>query len=230
MSEKKTTAGGKPAAKRTATAQPKAPATLATSDGKNRCFWATGVPDFYEKYHDEEWGVPCFDEHKMFEMLILEGAQAGLSWQTVLAKRENYRRAFDGFNVEKIARYKEPKIQKLLLDAGIIRNQLKIRAAVTNAQALLKLRETAARPEFALTDFFWQFVDGRPRQTALKRKEDIKATTAESDALSKALLKAGFKFVGSTIVYAHMQACGMVNDHLTSCWRYEAVREMGMKL
>ncbi len=195
-----------------------------------RCFWATGVPDFYEKYHDEEWGVPCFDEHKMFEMLILEGAQAGLSWQTVLAKRENYRKAFDGFNVEKIARYKEPKIQKLLLDAGIIRNRLKIRAAVTNAQALLKLRETVARPQFALTDFFWQFVDGRPQQSALKRREDGKATTPESDALSKALAKAGFKFVGSTIVYAHMQACGMVNDHLTSCWRYEAVREMGRKL
>lgn len=201
-----------------------------TSNQKSRCFWATGVPDFYEKYHDEEWGVPCFDEHKMFEMLILEGAQAGLSWQTVLAKRENYRKAFDGFNVEKIARYKEPKIEKLLADAGIIRNQLKIRAAVTNAQALLRLRETAARPELALTDFFWQFVDGRPKQNALKRKEDIKATTPESDALSKALLKAGFKFVGSTIVYAHMQACGMVNDHLTSCWRYEAVREMGRQL
>ena len=197
---------------------------------RNRCFWATGVPDFYEKYHDEEWGVPCFDEHKMFEMLILEGAQAGLSWQTVLAKRENYRQAFDHFNVEKIARYKEPKIQKLLLDAGIIRNQLKIRAAVTNAQALLKLRETAARPELALTDLFWTYVDGRPRQNALKSKADIKATTPESDALSKALKAAGFKFVGSTIVYAHMQACGMVNDHLTSCFRYEAVREMGRNL
>ena len=201
-----------------------------TSDGQPRCFWATGVPDFYEKYHDEEWGVPCFDEHKMFEMLILEGAQAGLSWQTVLAKRENYRKAFDGFDVEKIARYNEPKIQKLLLDPSIIRNQLKIRAAVTNAQALLTMRETAARPEFALTDFFWQYVDGKPRQSALKRREDIRATTPESDALSKALLKAGFKFVGSTIVYAHMQACGMFNDHLTTCFRYEAVREMGMKL
>ncbi len=196
----------------------------------NRCFWATGVPDFYEKYHDEEWGVPCFDEHKMFEMLILEGAQAGLSWQTVLAKRENYRKAFDGFDVEKITRYKEAKIQKLLLDAGIIRNQLKIRAAVSNAQALLKLRESAARPELALSDFFWKYVDGKPKQNALKCKADVKATTAQSDALSKALLKAGFKFVGSTIVYAHMQACGMVNDHLTTCFRYEAVREMGRRL
>jgi DNA-3-methyladenine glycosylase I len=196
----------------------------------NRCFWATGVPDFYEKYHDEEWGVPCFDEHKMFEMLILEGAQAGLSWQTVLAKREGYRKALDNFDVEKIARYKEAKIQKLMLDAGIIRNQLKIRATVSNAQALLKLRETAERPEMALTDFFWRYVDGRPKQNALTSKADVKATTPESDALSKALLKAGFKFVGSTIVYAHMQACGMVNDHLTNCFRYEAVREMGRKL
>ena len=204
------------------------PAT--TSDGQPRCAWATGIPDFYEKYHDEEWGVPCFDEQKMFEMLILEGAQAGLSWQTVLAKRENYRKAFDGFDVEKIARYNEAKIQKLLLNPGIIRNQLKIRAAVTNAQALLTMRETAARPELALTDFFWQYVDDKPRQSALRRREDIRATTPESDALSKALLKAGFKFVGSTIVYAHMQACGMFNDHLTTCFRYEAVREIGRKL
>ena len=196
----------------------------------SRCFWATGIPDFYEKYHDEEWGVPCFDEHKMFEMLILEGAQAGLSWQTVLAKRENYRKAFDNFNVEKIAKYSEAKVQKLLLDAGIIRNQLKIRATITNAQALQTLRETAARPECALTDFFWKYVDGKPKQNALKTKADIKATTPESDALSKALKKAGFKFVGSTIVYAHMQACGMVNDHLTTCFRYEAVREMGKAL
>ena len=211
-------------------AEKKADRPKVTSDGQPRCFWATGIPDFYEKYHDEEWGVPCFDEHKMFEMLILEGAQAGLSWQTVLAKRENYRQAFDGFDVEKIARYKEPKIEKLLLDPGIIRNQLKIRAAVTNAQALLTLRESATRPDRALTDFFWKFVAGKPKQNALKHREDIKATTPESDALSKALLKAGFKFVGSTIVYAHMQACGMVNDHLTTCIRYEAVREMGAKL
>ncbi len=196
----------------------------------NRCFWATGVPDFYQKYHDEEWGVPCFDEHKMFEMLILEGAQAGLSWQTVLAKRDNYRAAFDDFNVEKIARYDEKKVQALLQNAGIIRNQLKIRATISNAQALQKLREIAARPEYALTDFFWKYVVGKPKQNALKSKVDIKATTHESDALSKALKKAGFKFVGSTIVYAHMQACGMVNDHLTTCFRYEMVREIGRKL
>ena len=197
---------------------------------RQRCFWATDVPDFYQAYHDQEWGVPCFDEDKMFEMLILEGAQAGLSWQTVLAKRENYRRAFDQFNVDKIARYTEAKVQKLLGDTGIIRNRLKIRAAIVNAQALLRLRDVAARPELALTDFFWRYVDGRPKQNALKSRGDIVATTPESDALSKALKTAGFKFVGSTIVYAHMQACGMVNDHLTSCWRHDAVREMGVRL
>ena len=197
---------------------------------KSRCFWATGVPDFYEKYHDEEWGVPCFDEHNMFEMLILEGAQAGLSWQTVLAKRENYRNAFDNFDVDVIANYSEEKVQTLLLNAGIIRNQLKIRAAISNAQALQTLRESAARPEMALTDFFWKYVDGKPKQNAVKSRAEVKATTPESDALSKALKQAGFKFVGSTIVYAHMQACGMVNDHLTTCFRYEAVREMGQRL
>lgn len=197
---------------------------------KSRCFWATGIPDFYEKYHDEEWGVPCFDEHNMFEMLILEGAQAGLSWQTVLAKRENYRNAFDNFDVDVIANYSEEKVQTLLLNAGIIRNQLKIRAAISNAQALQTLRESAARPEMALTDFFWKYVDGKPKQNAVKSRTDVKATTPESDALSKALKQAGFKFVGSTIVYAHMQACGMVNDHLTTCFRYEAVREMGQRL
>ena len=197
---------------------------------KSRCFWATGVPDFYEKYHDQEWGVPCFDEHKMFEMLILEGAQAGLSWQTVLAKRENYRNAFDNFNVEIIANYGEEKVQTLLLNAGIIRNQLKIRATINNAQALQTLRESAARPEMALTDFFWKYVNGKPKQNAVQSRAEVKATTPESDALSKALKQAGFKFVGSTIVYAHMQACGMVNDHLTTCFRYEAVREMGQRL
>ena len=197
---------------------------------KSRCFWATGVPDFYEKYHDQEWGVPCFDEHKMFEMLILEGAQAGLSWQTVLAKRENYRNAFDNFNVEIIANYGEEKVQTLLLNAGIIRNQLKIRATINNAQALQTLRESAARPEMALTDFFWKYVNGKPKQNAVQSRAEVKATTLESDTLSKALKQAGFKFVGSTIVYAHMQACGMVNDHLTTCFRYEAVREMGQRL
>jgi DNA-3-methyladenine glycosylase I len=197
---------------------------------KTRCFWAASVPDYYTAYHDEEWGVPCFDERVMFEMQILEGAQAGLSWQTVLAKREHYRKVFDEFNPEKIARYSEKKVAALMADPGIIRNQLKIRATIGNAQALLKLQETAKRPERALSDFYWQYVNGKPIQNALKSKTDVVATTEESDALSKALKKQGFKFVGSTIVYAHMQACGMVNDHLTSCFRYEAVRAMGLKL
>lgn len=195
-----------------------------------RCFWAQGVPDYYLRYHDEEWGVPCFDERTMFEMMILEGAQAGLSWQTVLAKREHYREVFDHFDVEKIARYTPKKIAALLADPGIIRNRLKVEATVTNAQCLLKLRETAPRPELALSDLYWQAVDGRPKQNALRDKTDIMATTAESDALSKQLKKLGFKFVGSTIVYAHMQACGMVNDHIVTCPRYAPVRAMGEAL
>ncbi len=195
-----------------------------------RCFWAQNVPDFYERYHDEEWGVPCFDERMMFEMMILEGAQAGLSWQTVLAKRETYRAAFDHFDVEKIARYTPKKVEALLADPGIIRNRLKVQATITNAQALLQLRETAARPAHALSDHYWGYVDGRPIQNALRTKEDIQATTPISDALSKDLKKRGFKFVGSTIVYAHMQACGMVNDHIVSCDRYAPVRVMGERL
>ncbi len=192
-----------------------------------RCFWATGVPDYYTRYHDEEWGVPCKDEQHMFEMQILEGAQAGLSWQTILAKRDNYRRAFDGFDPEKIARYGEEQVQVLMQDAGIVRNQLKIRATINNAQALLRLRDSAPRPELALSDFYWRHVDGRPIQGRLRSKADVQATTAVSDQLSKALKKAGFKFIGSTIVYAHMQACGMVNDHLLDCDCHERVRRMG---
>lgn len=196
-----------------------------------RCHWATGVPDFYVHYHDHEWGVPCFDEAKMFEMLILEGAQAGLSWQTVLARREQYRRAFDGFDPERIARYDEAKIATLLAPgSGIIRNRLKVHAAVTNARALLALRERAARPERALTDLFWSFVDGRPKQNAWRRREDVPATTPVSDALSRELRRLGFKFVGSTIVYAQMQACGLVNDHLVGCICHEPVRAVGQAL
>jgi DNA-3-methyladenine glycosylase I len=195
-----------------------------------RCFWALNVPDFYERYHDEEWGVPCFDEQKMFEMMILEGAQAGLSWQTVLAKRDSYRAAFDGFDAEKIARYTPRKVESLLQNPGIIRNRLKVEATVTNAKLYLKMRETAANPQRALVDFYWQHVNGRPIQNALKRKEDVVATTPISDAISKTLKKIGFKFVGSTIVYAHMQAAGLVNDHLVTCPRYAPVRAMGEKL
>ncbi|MFN3630307.1 MAG: DNA-3-methyladenine glycosylase I [Casimicrobiaceae bacterium] len=196
-----------------------------------RCSWATGVPAFYVRYHDEEWGVPCFDEAKMFEMLILEGAQAGLSWRTVLARREAYRRAFDGFAPERIARYDARKIEALLAPgSGIIRNRLKVQAAVSNARALLDLRERAARPERALTDLFWSFVDGRPKQNAWRRPEDVPATTPVSDALSRELRRLGFKFVGSTIVYAHMQACGLVNDHLVTCICHAPVRAMGQAL
>ncbi len=196
-----------------------------------RCSWATDVPAFYEHYHDHEWGVPCFDEAKMFEMLILEGAQAGLSWRTVLARREAYRRAFDAFDPERIARYDEASVAALLAPgSGIIRNRLKVQAAVANARALLELRERAARPERALTDLFWSFVDGRPKQNAWRRQEDVPATTPVSDALSRELRRLGFKFVGSTIVYAHMQACGLVNDHLVTCICHAPVRAMGQAL
>jgi DNA-3-methyladenine glycosylase I len=203
---------------------------MTTPQTDTRCFWAQNVPDFYVDYHDEEWGVPCFDEAKMFEMMILEGAQAGLSWQTVLAKRESYRKAFDGFDAEKIARYTPKKIETLLTNPGIIRNRLKVEATVTNARAYLAMRDTASRPERALVDFYWNVVNGKPKQNSLKRKEDVIATTPQSDALSKHLKQLGFKFVGSTIVYAHMQAAGLVNDHIVTCPRYAVVRAMGERL
>ncbi|KRG68939.1 DNA-3-methyladenine glycosylase I [Pseudoxanthomonas dokdonensis] len=196
----------------------------------SRCFWAANVPDFYQHYHDVEWGVPEFDERHMFEMQILEGAQAGLSWQTILAKRDNYRRAFDNFDPDRIARYDEKKVQELMLDAGIVRNQLKIRATINNAQALLRLRDSAPRPQLALSDFYWKHVDGKPVQNRLRSRADVLATTPVSDQLSKSLKKAGFKFVGSTIVYAHMQACGMVNDHTVDCDRHAPVRRLGEAL
>lgn len=183
-----------------------------------RCGWSTNDP-LYIKYHDEEWGVPLHDDQKLFEMLILEGAQAGLSWLTVLRKRENYRRAFDNFDPERIARYDEAKIQKLLQNPGIIRNKLKVRAAVTNAKAYLQVQE-----EFGSFDkYIWQFVNGKPIRNNWKELREIPAKTKESDVMSKDLLKRGFKFVGSTICYAHMQATGMVNDHITSCFRYNQV-------
>lgn len=206
------------------------PMKPSTPAAEARCPWAQNVPDFYVRYHDEEWGVPCFDEHKMFEMMILEGAQAGLSWQTVLAKRENYRQAFDGFDAEKIARYTPRKIATLLANPGIIRNRIKVQAAVHNAQCYLKLRERAARPERALVDFYWQRVNGRPIQHSFKCEEDLPVTTPISDEISASLKKWGFKFVGSTIVYAHMQAAGLVNDHLVTCPRYAVVRAMGERL
>jgi DNA-3-methyladenine glycosylase I len=179
-----------------------------------RCDWARS--DLMIRYHDEEWGVPVHDDSKLFEFLILEGAQAGLSWETILNKRENYRAAFDGFEVAKVARYDRRKVAQLLKNPGIVRNRLKIASAVRNAQALLRMRE-----EFGSFDrYIWQFVDGRPRANSWKARQRLPASTTESDAMSKALKKLGFNFVGSTICYAFMQAVGMVNDHAAQCFRY----------
>ena len=182
-----------------------------------RCFWATTPLSI--AYHDNEWGVPVHDDTRLFEFLILEGAQAGLSWETILRKRENYRAAFDGFNATKVAKYDERKIAALMNDAGIIRNRLKINAAVTNAKAFLEVKK-----EFGSFDaYVWRFVDGKPLRR--KRGEPIVATTPISDALSKDLLKRGFKFVGSTICYSFMQAVGLVNDHDATCFRYKQVSQ-----
>jgi DNA-3-methyladenine glycosylase I len=187
-----------------------------------RCSWCHGDP-LYKDYHDQEWGVPLFDDRKLFEFLVLEGAQAGLSWITVLRKREGYRQAFDDFDPEKIARYSDKKIERLLQNDGIIRNRLKINSAIQNARAYLRLRESGMR----FSDFLWQFVDGVPIQNRWRSMKEVPATTPVSDRLSKELKKLGFNFVGSTICYAHMQATGMVNDHLVSCPRHEPCRELG---
>ena len=185
---------------------------------KKKCGWCVGDP-LYEAYHDEEWGVPVKDDETLFEFLILETFQAGLSWITILRKRENFRRAFDQFNYHIIAGYGEEKIAELLQDAGIIRNRLKVRATVSNAQAFLKVQD-----EFgSFSDYIWGFVDGQPIKNKLEDYKKGPATTALSDTISKDLKKRGFKFVGSTVVYAHMQATGMVNDHEISCFRYEEV-------
>ncbi len=183
-----------------------------------RCLWC-GTDELYVKYHDEEWGVPVHDDRVHFEMLVLEGAQAGLSWITVLRKRENYRKAFDNFDVNKVAKYSEKKIEKLLQNPGIIRNRLKVKSAVTNAQAFIKVQK-----EFGSFDkYIWQFVNNKPIINKWKKMSELPATSKESDALSKDLKKRGFKFVGSTIMYAHMQSIGMVNDHVVSCFRYNEV-------
>ena len=180
-----------------------------------RCAWS-GEDPLYVEYHDKEWGVPVHDDRKLFEFLVLEGAQAGLSWITILRKRENYRRAFAGFDPEKVARFGKRDIARLLADAGIVRNRLKIHAAVTNAQAMLRVCE-----EFGSLDkFLWRFVDGAPRINRRRSMKDVPASTPQSDAMSKELKGRGFKFVGTTICYAHMQATGMVNDHVTSCFRH----------
>lgn len=184
-----------------------------------RCGWANPNEPLYVAYHDEEWGVPCHDDRKLFEMLILEGAQAGLSWITILRKRESYREAFDQFDPEKIAKYDEAKIAELLENPGIIRNKLKVNAAIANARAYLAVRE-----EFGSFDkYIWQFVGGKPLDNHRQSLKDVPPETDESRAMSKDLLKRGFKFVGPTICYAFMQACGMVNDHTVDCFRYNQV-------
>ena len=186
--------------------------------GLVRCPWAGNELNIL--YHDEEWGVPVHDEHTWFEFLILEGAQAGLSWDTILKKRARYREVFDGFDAEKVARYDKRKVRELLADAGIIRNKLKISSAIGNARAFLKVQE-----EFGIFDaYIWRFVGGTPKQNAWKTRKQVPAKTAESDALSKDLQKRGFRFVGSTICYALMQGTGMVNDHLVSCFRYRDLK------
>lgn len=181
-----------------------------------RCGWASN--ELSIPYHDEEWGVPVHDDRVLFEFLILEGAQAGLSWNTILNKRQNYRRAFDGFDPKKVARYDQRKITKLLADPGIVRNKLKVAAAIANAKAFMKVQE-----EFGSFDrYVWQFVGGKPKVNQRKSLREVPPRTPESDAMSKDLLRRGFKFVGSTICYAFMQAVGMVNDHTVDCFRYNA--------
>ena len=180
-----------------------------------RCSWA-GEDPLYVAYHDKEWGVPVHDDRVLFEFLLLEGAQAGLSWITILKKRENYRKAFDDFDPERIARYREARVQRLMNDAGIVRNQLKIRSSITNAKAFLAVQE-----EFGSFDeFIWQFTGGETKVNAWQTMAEVPAKTAESDAMSKELKRRGFKFVGSTICYAFMQATGMVHDHTTDCFLY----------
>ena len=187
---------------------------------QKRCSWVGGANPLMLEYHDREWGVPTHDDRKHFEFLILEAAQAVLSWSIVLNKREGYRRAFSQFDPEKVARYTKAKIDKLVTDSGIIRNRLKIEAAVNNARKLLEVQV-----EFGSFDkYCWRFVDGKPRQNGWKLPRQIPAMTSESDAFSRDLKQRGFKFVGSTVIYAHMQAVGMVNDHLVDCFRYSPIK------
>lgn len=185
-----------------------------------RCSWANPANPRYLAYHDEEWGVPCHDENRLFELLNLEGAQAGLSWKTVLNKRDSYRLAFDNWDAKKIAQYDAMKVAELLSNPGIVRNRLKVAAAVTNAQAYLRLCDDMG----GLDAFLWPYVDGKPLQCAVPESERLPAKTPLSDKLSKDLSKRGFKFVGSTIIYAYMQAIGMVNDHAPSCFRCSSLQ------
>lgn len=189
---------------------------------KKRCDWSTAGNDLYIQYHDEEWGVPVTDDRTQFEFLILEGAQAGLSWATVLNKREGYRRNFADFDPQKVARFTERCVEKILTDPGVVRNRLKVNAAVINARCFLDVAEEYG----SFSHYIWGFVDGTPIQNAFGTMADVPATSPQSDALSKDLKKRGFKFVGSTIMYAHMQATGLVNDHLVDCFRYEQVKRL----
>ena len=189
----------------------------------NRCAWVGSDNPLMLEYHDREWGVPVHDDRKHFEFLVLEGAQAGLSWSIVLKKREGYRRAFSQFDPRKVARYTQNRIQKLTADPSIVRNRMKIEAAVRNARTFLAIQD-----EFGSFDAYgWRFVDGRPRPNRWKAMREIPATSRESDAFSKDLKRRGFSFVGSTVMYAHMQAVGMVNDHLVGCFRYRETRRLG---
>ena len=188
---------------------------------ENRCAWCGDDP-LYIKYHDEEWGVPVYDDRKLFEFLILESFQAGLSWITILKKRENFRKVFDDFDYRKIAFYDDKKFERLLNDKGIIRNKLKIKAAISNARAFMQVQD-----EFgSFSDYIWGFVNHKPVINHWRSLSEVPAKTPLSDTLSKDLKKRGFKFVGSTIVYAHMQATGMVNDHVTGCFRHKEVQQM----
>lgn len=188
------------------------------ADDTARCPWCGDDP-LYVAYHDTEWGVPCHDERALFEFLILEGAQAGLSWITILRKRENYRRAYHGFDPQKIARYGAKDVARLLADAGIVRNRLKVAASMANARATLELYDQGG----SLDQLLWSFVDGRPRINRWKSMSEIPAVTPQAEALSKELKRRGFRFIGPTVMYAHMQATGMVNDHLLSCPRHREV-------
>lgn len=195
------------------------PATL------TRCAWPLKGNELYLKYHDTEWGVPAWDDATQFEFLILEGAQAGLSWSTILNKREGYREAFAGFDAERIARFGKREVTRLMNNPGIVRNRLKIESTISNARAFLEFQ--GKRGAFA--KHLWSFVGGKPVQNNIRAHEAVPATSPESDALSKDLKQRGFRFVGSTIIYAHMQATGMVNDHLTACYRYKECKALGSK-
>jgi DNA-3-methyladenine glycosylase I len=190
-----------------------------------RCPWSDAVPDeAYRRYHDEEWGVPVHDDARHFEFLVLESAQAGLSWATILRKRDGYRRAFAGFDAEKVARFNRRSVERLMQDAGIVRNRQKIEAAIGNARGFLAIQEQFGR----FDAYVWEFVNGRPVVNRWKRQTQIRPTSRESDALSADLKSRGFKFVGSTIMYAHMQATGLVNDHLVSCFRHQHCCEFAL--